>query len=150
MRRIVVGVSQSLAGLAAIRYGLGEARRIGAPLYAVRAFAFPAHWRGPAVTEWQRELRAEAQRYVVDAFASAAGGAPDDVEVLVAAPVGRADHVLLDLAGDDDLLVLGAAGRSWVVRACTRAARCPVVVVPQPELARRRPYRMLRRELSKH
>jgi hypothetical protein len=36
--RVVVGVSQSLTGLQALRYGVAEARRRQVPLHAVRAW----------------------------------------------------------------------------------------------------------------
>lgn len=75
-RRVVVGVSQSLAGLAALRYAVAEARRRNAPLYTVRAWALPSHWRGLAVDAWQRELREASHRYVVEAFDAALGGPP--------------------------------------------------------------------------
>ncbi|HTJ38512.1 MAG TPA: universal stress protein [Dactylosporangium sp.] len=139
-RRVVVGVSQSLAGLAAIRYAIRAARERGTPLYALRTWALPAHWRGPAVDAWQYELSLEARRYVVGAFDAALGG-PPDLDVFVAAPYGRADHVLTATAdGEDDLLVLGGRGGfwrrpSWIVRGCIGAARCPVIVVPPPAMA---------------
>ncbi|WP_238014919.1 universal stress protein [Dactylosporangium sp. AC04546] len=142
-RRVVVGVSQSLAGLAAVRFALREARRCDAPLYAVRAWALPSHWHGPAVNAWRHELRAEARQYIAEAFDAAAGGPPGDVDVLAAVPDARADRALVDAADDErDLLVLGARSSwrrlwpSWVVRGCLSAARCPVIVVPPPALAR--------------
>ncbi|WP_433224368.1 hypothetical protein ACQP00_29365 [Dactylosporangium sp. CS-047395] len=125
-RRVVVGVSQSLAGLAAPRYAVQEAQQRGAPLHAIRTWALPAHWHGPAVDAWRHEPRTEARRYIVETF---------------------------DAAGDEsDLLIVGGRGGwrrrwpSWVVRRCLGAARCPVIVVPPPELARAR--RRLTRRLN--
>ncbi|MEV4518280.1 universal stress protein [Dactylosporangium sp. NPDC049525] len=159
-RSVVVGISQSLAGLAALRYALAEARHRKVPLCAVRAWPLPLSGRGPAVIQWQYELKSGAQRYVVDAFDAAVGGPPDDVEVRVVTPCGRADAVLLDLAnGSGQLLVLGARTTrrwlwpSWVVRGCVRAARCPVIVVPPPDLVTiagsRRRFRTLSREIER-
>ncbi|GAB3844391.1 universal stress protein [Dactylosporangium cerinum] len=158
--KVVVGISQSLSGLAALRFGLAEARRRDVRLYAVRAWPLPMDGRGPAVIQWQYELKDGAQRYVLDAFDAAVGGPPADVEVMVSTPCGRTDAVLLDLAThSEDLLVLGARTRhrwlwpSWVVRGCVRAAGCPVVVVPPPALATvpgvRRSIRMLSREVTR-
>ncbi|MEU7871787.1 universal stress protein [Dactylosporangium sp. NPDC049140] len=156
-RRIVVGVSQSLAGLAALRHAVREARHREAPLYAVRAWALPSHWRGPAATAWQRELRAEARRYVVEAF-HAAGAGSSDLDVLVATPNGRADEVLVEAADHErDLLVLGGPGGrlgrwpGWIVRGCLATAACPVIVVPPPHVlrsTRRLTRRRLARELD--
>lgn len=141
-RRVVVGVSQSLAGLAALRYAVREARHRDAPLYAVRTWTLPSHWRGAAATVWQQELCVEACRYIVKAFDAGVGVAPD-VNIVVAAPDGRPDQVLVETAGEEaDLLVLGGRSGwrrrwpSWVVRGCLGAARCPVIVVPPPALAR--------------
>jgi nucleotide-binding universal stress UspA family protein len=69
------------------------------------------------------------------------GGLPADVDVTVASIAGRADTVLVEFAGGpDDLLVVGGnTGRrwpGWLVRRCVRHARCPVTVVPPPEIAR--------------
>jgi nucleotide-binding universal stress UspA family protein len=128
-RRVVVGVSQSLAGLAAVRCAVAEARRRDAPLYAVRAWALPSHWRGLAVDAWQHELREASRHYVAEAFEAAIGGLPD-MDTFVAAPNGRADEVLTEAADrEDDLLVLGARDGwlrrwpGWIARGCLRAAR---------------------------
>jgi nucleotide-binding universal stress UspA family protein len=138
--KVVVGVSGSVAGLAALRFGVAEAGRRAVPLYAIRAWPFLRQWRGVSPVSLQRELAAEARRCIDEAFDAAMGGRPTDVEVLSAAPCGRTDLVLTDVAdGGHDLLVIGGrTGRrlGWIVRGCARNARCPVVVVPPPELAR--------------
>ncbi len=138
--KVVVGVSGSIAGLAALRFSVAEAARRAVPLYAIRAWPFLRQWHGVPAVGLQRELAAEARRCIDEAFDAAMGGRPTDVEVVAAAHCGRTDLVLTDVAGGGhDLLVIGGRiGRrlGWVVRGCMRGARCPVVVVPPPELAR--------------
>lgn len=150
--RVVVGVSQSLAGLQALRYGVAEARRRRVPLHAVRAWRFDVAWRGPEVSRWRREIAEEALRYIWDAFRSAMGGLPVDVDVNMLAADGRPDQVLTEIAAaPGDLIVVGGrASRwpSWLVRTCMRRSACPVAVVPPPEIARTaRPAILARRLL---
>jgi nucleotide-binding universal stress UspA family protein len=138
--RVVVGVSGSLAGLEALRYGVGEARRRGAALHAVRVCQFNVTWGGVDVRRVREEMAEAELRYVFDAFDAAMGGLPRDVDVTVVATHGRSDLVLTGIARDRrDLLVLGGrTGRrpGRLVRDCARRAACPVTVVPPPALAR--------------
>jgi hypothetical protein len=64
--RVIVGVDDSVPGLAALRFAVGEARRRGVPLHAVRA-------RTDLVLGDFTEIDA--------AFAEAFGAYPDGVEV---------------------------------------------------------------------
>jgi Universal stress protein family len=150
--RVVVGVSQSLAGLQALRYGVAEARRRQVPLHAVRAWRFEVAWHSPEVSRWRREIAQGALQYISDAFKLAMGGPPADVDVIMAASAGRLEIVLAETAADPrDLLVVGGRSSrwpSWPVRACMFRATCPVVVVPPPEIARAaRPATLARRLL---
>jgi nucleotide-binding universal stress UspA family protein len=139
--RVIVGVSQSLPGLQALRFAVTEARGRGVPLHAVRAWPPPATTRAGSTMLWRQELSVAAVHYVREAFNSAIGGLPDDVDLTVEVLSGRADIALKESASDDaDLLVVGAPASRWwsgrIVRGCTRGAPCPVIVVPPPELAR--------------
>jgi nucleotide-binding universal stress UspA family protein len=138
--RVVVGVSDSLPGLQALRFAVAEARRRGMPLHAVRVWPMPPAIRTGPAYPWHEDLTAETRRYVNAVFDDALGGLPDGMRITVAGPSGRADVALTETVSDVDILVLGAPASRWhhsgVVRACTRAARCPVIVVPPPELAR--------------
>ena len=128
--RVVVGVDDSIPGLAALRFALAEARRRGIPLYAVHAQAF--------VTVGDHS--------VIDlAFAEAFGGCPEGVEIHRLVLPGPPAMALTGLADrPDDVLIVGTRGYGWwhaawsgsVSRACLRTARCPVLTVPGPELAR--------------
>lgn len=147
--RIVVGVSESLPGLQALRFAVAHARRRGLPLHAVRVWPIPPATRTGAGYVWRDDLAAETRRYVNDTFDAALGGLPDDVTITVAWCSGRVDIALKQAVRDTDMLVLGAPASRWchsrVVRGCTRDARCPVIVVPPPELARALRWSSLRR-----
>ncbi len=133
--RVVVGVDRSPQGLAALRAAAWEAGRRGMPLHAVRVeMVWP-----------DSDLRT-----IDAAFGEALGGVPAGISVrrcLQSPPVPRALTAYAD--GADDLLVVGSSGRGWwhavwcgsVSRACLRRARCAVLVVPAPPLARERPRR---------
>jgi nucleotide-binding universal stress UspA family protein len=127
---VVIGLADSVTGLHALRRGVTEARRRGVAVYAVRA------WQGAAA-----ELSTLAMRLARQAFVTALGGIPPDLEVhilVVEQAVGRALVGFADR--EDDLLVVGDSQRriysGHVARYCARHALCPVMVVPPPPLAR--------------
>jgi hypothetical protein len=138
--RVVVGVSLSLSGLQALRYGIAEARRRDLALFAVCAYFLNPALEGPEARLCRDEMAATALRTVHEAFDAAAGGLPEDVEVTIVTVADRADLALTRVsAGRGNLLVLGGRAplrrMNWIVRYCLRRATCPVVVVPPPELA---------------
>jgi nucleotide-binding universal stress UspA family protein len=153
--RVVVGVSESLAGLQALRYAVQEARRRQSTVYAVRAWQFNAPWRGYDTDLCRQDLAAAADETLANAFDSAMGGIPDDLTVTLAVIEGEPAHALVVTAHrDDDLLVLGGSTRRFsfgasIVRHCVRRASCPVLVVPAPVLARNRRTRALTRQLHR-
>ena len=61
---VVVGVSPSLAGLAALRFGVAEARRRQGHVYAVRAWYLHPTYRGSESRRWRAQLADEAARVV--------------------------------------------------------------------------------------
>ncbi|HKE66634.1 MAG TPA: universal stress protein [Micromonosporaceae bacterium] len=141
--RVVVGVSPTLTGLAAIRVAVDEARLHGAELIAVRAWAFKSGWRDGATRVWRQEIARQAEHTLTAAFSAAMGGPPDDLPVQMIVCEGLPEKVLVAQADRaDDLLVIGAPESGWhlnrtvVVRYCARRARCRLLVVPPPELAR--------------
>jgi nucleotide-binding universal stress UspA family protein len=142
--RVVVGVSESLAGLEALRVAVAEARLRDVQLLGVRAWAYKATTREPGVERWRREISSQAVRTLTRAFTTAMGGPPADVPTELMVVEGLPEKVLLAQADrPDDLLVIGASSdgfwwptRTLVVRRCVRRARCRVLVVPPPELAR--------------
>jgi nucleotide-binding universal stress UspA family protein len=142
--RVIVGVSTSLAGLAALRTAVDEARLRAAELIAVRAWAFKAGWRDTGTRIWRQEIANQAAHTLTVAFSAAMGAPPDDIPVQMFVTEGLPERVLLAHADRaDDLLVIGGpAPGIWhptqtvVVRYCARHAICRLLVVPPPELAR--------------
>jgi len=136
--RVIVGVDRSIAGLAALRFAATEARRRAVPLHALRIQA------SIAVGDFT-EIDA--------AFADAFGGWPADLEIhreLLLGPVAEA--LVRRAVHPGDLLIVGTRGRGWwhacwagsISRSCLRTARCPVLIVPGPEMARATRYLRLR------
>jgi nucleotide-binding universal stress UspA family protein len=129
--RVVVGVDDSLTGLAALRVAVAEARRRGLPLHALRS-------RTTAIPCIDESL-------IKAAFLDACGAFPADVEVHCEVSNRSVYGAIAASATDPrDLIVVGNSGRgAWhalwsgsVGRVCLRDARCPVLAVPAPELAR--------------
>jgi nucleotide-binding universal stress UspA family protein len=125
--RVFVGVDRSIPGLAALRFAVDEARRRGVPLHAVRVAA---------------RLTLLESTQIDAAFGEALGGFPDDVVVHREVLVGPVAETLTNRARNaTDVLIVGTGGgrrrvfgSGSISRACVRRARCPVLVVPGPEL----------------
>ena len=150
-RRVIVGVSGSIASLAALRFGLNEVEESGGVLYAVLAWSPPGGeatarcgMPPPLVEVWT----AMATERLTTAFDEAVGGVPSDIDVRLEVRRGEAGPVLTGAADDArDLLVLGGTRQmsaprpSWwppagrVRRHCQRHARCPLVFAPPPDLS---------------
>jgi nucleotide-binding universal stress UspA family protein len=136
--RVVVGVDGSPGASDALGWAFEEARLRSVPVHAVCAYEEP--WTlaaaglssAEAAAEYRDALAEDAERIVDDVRTAA----PDGVEVTgetVFSPVG---HALVELAGED-LLVVGSRGRGGfkslllgsVSRHCAAHARGVVVVV---------------------
>lgn len=136
-RRIVVGVHESAASLAALRWASREAGLIGARVHAVRAWEDPARSLAPYAPHSGlpcREEVGEAAKAQLDEAVHDVLGVPAQVPVTVEVAEGLPARVLLERAGGAEFLVLGAANRAAdgigsVARACLCRPRCPVVVV---------------------
>ncbi|AOR30137.1 hypothetical protein BFF78_02785 [Streptomyces fodineus] len=151
-------MSDSLAGLAALRRGILEARRTGRTLVAVRAWEPPegeALYRRWPEPSWTRLWADEARQRLDRAFESAAGGPPAGLRIVRRVVRGPAGPVLCSIASSpDDLLVIGMARprspaarllhRRPVHRHIPARAKCEVLVVAGPRLLPRE-ARMLRR-----
>ncbi len=151
---MIVGVSSSLSGLAAVRFALTEARRRGVPLWAVRAWHLESSSRARPSWDFQRTVADQCGRLVQETFRQAVGQSAREVGASIRVPSGKASYVLQDYATEPgDLIVLGAARRRWwggdVVRSTVKGAVCPVIVVPPPELARAGSKRILVAELDR-
>ncbi len=151
--RVIVGIDDSPAGLAALATATDMARSYGARLVAVRSWALGLPRHGG------RRFRHLSHRYVIlsfsgtaqraaatvligNAFAAAVGRVPKDVAVTFETPASDPAVALIGLASQPgDLIVVGTCGghlirrlvHGSVSRYCTRHASCPVVVVPRSD-----------------
>lgn len=117
--RVIVGVDDSPGGLAALRRAVELARSAHAPLVAIRVWALglPRHGgvrhhsdrRGRLVLTYAGSApRRAAASLVRQAFRTAVGGVPGDVDVTIETPEGNPGPVLTQLiSAPDDLLVVG-------------------------------------------
>ena len=146
--RLIVGTSGSPGSLAALRYAEVLACADHAVLIPVIAWE-PA---GGAQDErlacsapLRRACRDLACQQLRDALVAVWGKVPDDPLVQPQIQRGPAGRVLVTLAcRPDDVLVVGTGRRgalarlafSRVSRYCLAHARCPVLAIPPPTLAR--------------
>lgn len=136
--RIVVGVDGSAPAGRALGVAIEQARlhddAVVHPIHAWR----PTSWLGPPdhvgkVTSHE-DMRAAAQRLLADALADV----PDDITLDPATMEGSPAAVLLRLAEDADLVVVGTRGRGGFAdlrigstsQHLTAHSPCPVLVVP--------------------
>lgn len=139
----MVGIDDSAGAARALAWALEEAAAHGWEVHAVLAWELPS----------TGALGLDPMPVDVDALAEGAAATLADVVApfvaeadrlgvtLVAEAVqGQPRHVLLDLAGDADLLVVGSRGRGGFVGLllgsvsayCAKHAPGPVAVIPPP------------------
>lgn len=139
VRRIVVGVDGSAESVAALRWACREASLCPGEVHAVLAlesachqiasYAVPGPRRSSGSGGAAREILRRSVREAVSLYPG--------VRVRTEITEGLAARVLLDYASNADLLVLGRTAHDPdqyreagpVIRACLRAAPCPVVVI---------------------
>ncbi|HUL28286.1 MAG TPA: universal stress protein [Streptosporangiaceae bacterium] len=137
--RIVVGVDESPASLAALRWAAREAGLRSARLQVVRAWE-RARWRlAPYASHVclppGRDEDRDAAGARLESAVRATLGPASLIPVTVEMAEGLATQVLLDRAAGAELLVLGgvaSTGRDAigpVARDCLRHPPCPIVVV---------------------
>jgi nucleotide-binding universal stress UspA family protein len=147
-RRVIVGASGSPGSLRVLRVAQQLARDLDAVLVPVLAWLPPggdlADRRTPCQELrclWARDARARLRH----ALNLAWGEPPADLPVRPLIARGRPGPVLVSAAGrPGDLLVVGAGRRGALTRIaggrvgryCLAHARCPVLAIPPPPLAR--------------
>jgi nucleotide-binding universal stress UspA family protein len=156
VERVIVGVDDSAAGLAALAEATKLARSYGASLVAVRAWALGLprhggrrmrHLSHPHVvlSFSGAEQDMAASVLVRQAFRAALGRLPSDLPVTIRTPAADPAVALLSIASQPgDVLVLGSGGdrsarrliHGSVSRYCARRAGCPVLLVPVRETGR--------------
>jgi nucleotide-binding universal stress UspA family protein len=141
--KIVVGVDGSDPSRKAIHWAVREARLRGAKLVAVHAWSYypslPSDSLDPMLVtpDFNATLGRDAERFVqqeVEKISGDAGG----IEIEAQAVEGPAASVLVDVAKDADLLVLGTRGHGGftglllgsVSQQVSHHAPCPLVLVP--------------------
>jgi nucleotide-binding universal stress UspA family protein len=145
VRRIVVGVDGSPESVAALRWACREASLRGAEVVAVLALEAACHQVASYAVPAPRSTGGSwgAARDALHRSVGETVGVFPGVKVRTEIAEGLAARVLLDQAADADMLVLGHAklgpdpyrAAGPVIRACLRAAQCPVVVIGAIEMA---------------
>jgi nucleotide-binding universal stress UspA family protein len=132
--RIVVGVTDSVGSRWALAWAVGTARRSGLPLRLVTTL--PAATRGEYALVTEEEHRSAAHALVTALLAEVCGDTPTDVHIERLVVIDTPGRALVTAAGSGDLLVIGSSGRlaGPTRRYCARRTRCPLVVVPQPDM----------------
>jgi len=102
---VVVGVTGTSAGLAAVRLAAREAVSRGCQLRVVHAFTWPSHGPPGAGLDYDGARRAASE--VVDEAVATAQRSTPGVRVTGQLVDGLPDRVLLRLSRTSDLLVLG-------------------------------------------
>ena len=127
--RVIVGVDDSPGGLMALRWAVGLARSVNAPLVAVRVWALglPRHGglrrhgdgRGHVVLTFRGNVpRQAAAKLARQAFQTAVGGIPGDVDVTIETPEGNPGPALTQFASaSGDVLVVGTTPGHGMKRA---------------------------------
>ena len=143
VRRLVVGVDGSAESVAALRWACREADLRAADVLAVLALEAACHQVASYAVPAPRSSGGSwgAARDVLRRSVTEAAGLFPGVNVRTEIAEGLAARVLLDHAADADMLVLGRAlpgpdpyrAAGPVIRACLRAAACPVVVIGAAE-----------------
>jgi nucleotide-binding universal stress UspA family protein len=138
-KRVIVGVTGTLTNLRALQVAVDSARERDAVLYAVHVWETGHNLESNAGHRPQTRGRLPAAHNA--GLRDAMGGPPADLDLRTVVVEGRPAYRLPRLAHlDTDLLVVGG-GRSGrrstgqAARHCVRQARCPVLVVPAPEMA---------------
>jgi nucleotide-binding universal stress UspA family protein len=151
--RVIVGVDASLAGLAALREAVEQARCRQAELRVVhvRRAAVPRFTEATASGEVSEQILAEITKadhaalgLIETCLQRALGNVPSDVSIDPVVAVGNvADELCRRVGRDGDLLVVGTrGGRRWrhphrrsVSRYCLTHAGCAVLVVRRGRFA---------------
>lgn len=138
---IVVGLDESAASAAALRWAAVQSRATSTLLLVVHAYTADLELRDRREVSpvYRSLMRTKATRWLRDALAGSTQPWRARLVVALGAPV----DVLARAAGGAGLLVLGAPRRTvpaetagaTVVRGCRARVGCPVMVVPGPEPA---------------
>ena len=139
-RRIVVGVDGSPESLAALAWAVEEAERTGGEIDAVLAYdsGLPGSTSARSTRRPSWNSRPRGQRGAAPRARGVGNRGSTSVPVRPLVVEGQPARVLIEIARDADLLVVGSRGRGGftgvmlgsVSQRCAGHSPCPVVVVP--------------------
>ena len=143
MATIVVGVDGSSSAQAALRFAVQEAKLRGAGVRVVTAWhvstmVYSGGGFAPGIDPTVFEESASGS---LEQALAALGDEANGVEIERSIRMGQPAQVLVEEAKDADLLVVGSRGHGGfaglllgsVSHQCALHARCPVVIVHEPE-----------------
>ncbi len=142
-RRIVVGIDGSPESRAALEWAVREAQCTGGEVDAVLAYDSGLAWIDVGSEYQDAIVKHSAERAGEELHCTLEEMAPDGrwpVSVHPFVVAGRPAEVLVELAREADLLVVGSRGRGAfaglllgsVTQRCAERSMCPVVIVPGP------------------
>ena len=138
--RIVVGVDGSPSSRAALRWAVRQAKFTGGSVDAVIAWQIPTALRSygwaPIYVEEAADFRGDARK-TIEAVISDEVEPADSKLVRSQVVNGHPAQVLLDVAADAELLVVGSRGHGGFAEAllgsvgqhCVHHAHCPVLIM---------------------
>ncbi|MGO9558414.1 MAG: universal stress protein [Acidimicrobiales bacterium] len=139
--RVVAGVDGSDCSIDALRLAIDEARRRGAVVQALYAFASPTLVGVIPPQEYFDDLQVQASKDLDDAVAKATAGIEDLPPIIRTVVSESAGAALVGASEGATLLVVGSRGLGGfrelmlgsVSAQCVRHAHCSVMVVRPPE-----------------
>ncbi len=140
---IVVGVDGSAGSHHALAWAADEARRRSSSLRVVMAWELPFYAMTGLVNAPPEDALRQAAASAFELAMQEAAQSVDltGIDVVTALEHGTAAGVLIDASASAELVVVGSRGRGALTgallgsvgRAVVSHARCPVVVVPEPD-----------------
>jgi nucleotide-binding universal stress UspA family protein len=142
--QIIVGMDESEGAAAALRWAVRESHLRGGKVKAVLAWDHYEQHQLTPDANFELGYDQTAAEEVLAAIVARAAGEAEARHVALEAVRGHAAGVLLEQAGPDDMLVVGARGLGGFARLllgsvsghCLQHARCPVAVVRSPQVPR--------------
>lgn len=142
-RRVVVGMDDDLASIAALRFAATEAAYRGGDVLALHVWQYPSSWGFPGT--WSMEyspaaaILADLLERIAELQADRARAGEPLVVITAEVRQGIIDAEISAASHGASLLVLGARHHSWLVGSVSKATTahppCPVVVVPAPAVS---------------
>lgn len=141
VRRVIVGFDGSEGAGDALRWAHAEAERWSCPLVVLRTWEFTPLLAATNAPTDLDELASRVAEHASTEIEEVLGVAPSsDGPVHLAVVEGAPAHVLTEMGGPGDLIVVGSRGLGGfkelllgsVSRQVSLHARCPVVIIRRP------------------